>query len=81
MRTTVEIDDELRTRLMEIAAARGEKGFSGVLNEAVRQYLSEFDKEDRAERLRRVHALWGSISGDDAVHMRAVVKDLRQNWR
>jgi hypothetical protein len=34
MRTTVELKPEHRSRLIAIAAKRGEKGFSSVLNEA-----------------------------------------------
>ena len=35
MRTTVEINDRFRARLLQIAAERGEKGFSGMLEEAL----------------------------------------------
>ena len=41
MRTTIELRPEHRSRLIAIAAKRGEKGFSSVLNEAVESYLSE----------------------------------------
>ncbi|MEO9255601.1 MAG: type II toxin-antitoxin system VapB family antitoxin [Tepidiformaceae bacterium] len=81
MRTTVEIDDELRAKLMALAAARGEKGFSRIVNEAVRNYVEDLESDDRQQRLREIHALWGSIAGEDAEHMRAVVKDLRESWR
>ena len=81
MRTTVEIDDELRAKLIALAAARGEKGFSHILNEAVRNYVEGIESEDREERRRRMAALYGSISEEAAERMHATVRELRENWR
>ena len=48
MRTTIELKPEHRSRLLAIAARRGEKGFSSVLSEAVESYLgSEVERERR----------------------------------
>ena len=41
MRTTVEIPDVQRARLLELAARRGEKGFSRLVQEAIDRLLAE----------------------------------------
>ena len=43
MRTTVEISDSHRARLLKLAADRGEKGFSHLVREALDQYLDDDD--------------------------------------
>ena len=45
MRTTVEIRDDQRAKLLEIAARRGEKGFSRVVQEALDLFLREEGRE------------------------------------
>jgi len=39
VRTTIEIKPGHRARLLEVAARRGEKGFSSVIAEALESYL------------------------------------------
>ncbi|MDZ4696246.1 MAG: hypothetical protein SGI86_13955 [Deltaproteobacteria bacterium] len=39
MRTTIELADGQRTRLVELAARRGEKGFSRIIQEALEDFL------------------------------------------
>ncbi len=39
MRTTIEISDTHRAKLLELAAERGEKGFSRLVREALEQFL------------------------------------------
>jgi predicted DNA-binding protein len=41
MRTTIEIPDDQRARLLELAARRGEKGFSALVREALELYLRD----------------------------------------
>lgn len=79
MRTTIELKDEHRARLLEIAARRREKGFSGIVAEALEDYLRrlESDATLRAEALHQR----GSISGDDAERLRAHAAALRESWR
>lgn len=40
MRTTIELSDEHRSRLVELAARRGEKGFSPIVEEALDLYFA-----------------------------------------
>ena len=39
MRTTIELSDEHRARLLELAARRGEKGFSSIVEEALARFV------------------------------------------
>jgi metal-responsive CopG/Arc/MetJ family transcriptional regulator len=41
MRTTIELSDEHRAKLMALAAERGVRGFSELVRDAIEHYLSE----------------------------------------
>lgn len=79
MRTTVEIKDEYRGKLLEIAARRGEKGFSGIIEEAVRDYLDrdarQVEVQSKALRLR------GALSIKESQRLRSETRALRSSWR
>lgn len=75
MRTTIEMRDEVRARLLEIAARRGLKGFSGIVHEALETYLADLESEN--ERVRRAVLLQGAFREKDANNMRAVIHALR----
>ncbi|HKK27511.1 MAG TPA: ribbon-helix-helix protein, CopG family [Gemmatimonadota bacterium] len=79
MRTTVEIPDEIRARLLELAARRGERGFSGIVEEALERYLAE--EERRRERAEAARAVLGSLEEEDADALLASVRRLRDRWR
>ncbi len=79
MRTTIEIPDDQRARLLEIAARRGEKGFSSIVQEALVQYFAE--EEARDERIRMALGTLGTIDSEEADRMRASVTELRRSWR
>ncbi|MGD8362208.1 MAG: hypothetical protein PVJ04_12345 [Gemmatimonadota bacterium] len=79
MRTTIEISDEHRARLLELAARRGEKGFSVLVTEALEKYLEDVDAQE--DRVRDALAVLGSLDEDAASHLEAVAKDLRGSWR
>ncbi|MEX1258966.1 MAG: hypothetical protein WEG36_15330 [Gemmatimonadota bacterium] len=79
MRTTVELSDEIRAKLLEFAARRGERGFSAVVEEAVACYLEEEERrKDRAERARSVI---GAMAEEDADELEESVRNLRGRWR
>jgi metal-responsive CopG/Arc/MetJ family transcriptional regulator len=75
VRTTVEISDEVRGRLLAIAARRGIKGFSGLVQVAVESYLADLESEN--ERVRRAVLLKGAFQEKDATNMRSVIRSLR----
>jgi len=79
MRTTVDLKPEHRSRLLAIAAKRGEKGFSNVLSDAVESFLGS-----EAERERRRHKalqLRGALREDEAARLREETTSLRASWR
>ena len=79
MRTTVELSDESRAKLMELAARRGERGFSALVEEAVVRYLAEEDeRRRRAEEARRV---LGTLDADAASDLESSIEKLRERWR
>ena len=79
MRTTIEIDDEHRAKLLEIAARRGLKGFSQVVAEAIETYLA--NQENEAQRRERLLKLRGSLSAKDAEDLRRRVHKIHKSWR
>ncbi len=66
--TTVELKAEHRSRLLAIAARRGEKGFPNVLGEAVEAYLNAQAGGER--RRQKALALPGSLKARDARQLR-----------
>jgi hypothetical protein len=79
MRTTVDVKPEHRSALLALAARRGEKGFSTVLEEAIETYLQ--GEAEREKRLETFLSLAGSLSERDAEELRRTVGELRENWR
>jgi hypothetical protein len=79
MRTTVEMKPQHRSALLELAARRGEKGFSSVLAEAIEEYLNE--ERTRVQRRKELLSLAGSLSAEEAESLRNAAASLRENWR
>ena len=79
MRTTIEMKPEHRARILELAANRGEKGFSTVIAEALDLYLA--DQEGRADAIQKALALKGSMSEAEADGLLARTRQTRANWR
>lgn len=79
MRTTDELKPEHRSRLLAIAAKRGKKGFSTVLNEAVDAYLGA--EAERERRRRRALQLRGALKREEAAELRQNAAALRASWR
>ncbi len=79
MRTTVEIPDHQRARLLELAAQRGEVGFSRLVQEAIDLYLHA--NQARRAQIERGRAVLGTFDEGEAESLRASVKRLRGRWR
>jgi len=79
MRTTVEITDEQRARLLQEAARRGEKGFSSIIQEALEHYFEA--AADRQARVDRARQAIGSLNGEEADRLEKEVRSLRRTWR
>lgn len=79
VRTTIELTDEQRARLLRLAALRGEKGFSRLVQEAVDAYLDA--QQGRADAIRHALTLRGSLDEDEGAELEARRVDLRESWR
>jgi len=79
MRTTIEIKPEHRARLLELAARRGHKGFSQLIEEALDAYLKA--QATNADSRKRVRLLQGALSTKDAKALRSATDEIRASWR
>ena len=79
MRTTIEMKPEHRTRVLELAANRGEKGFSTVVAEALDFYLEA--QRGRTNAIRGSLALKGSMGEKEAAGLLTETRRIRTSWR
>lgn len=79
MRTTIEIPDRTRAKLLELAARRGEKGFSAIVQEALEEYFRS--EEGREAKVDRALAALGSFDPNEAERVEREVRELRRSWR
>jgi hypothetical protein len=79
MRTTLEITNAQRARLLELAARRGEKGFSALVQEAIDRYLA--DEANRKGPIDAALAVAGSLDETDANALEDSVRKIRSTWR
>ena len=81
MRTTIEIADDKLVRLKQLAAERGERGFSILVDEALEEYLAQWAAESREQRRRKVAELHGAWDDETAEAVRARIAESRRQWR
>jgi hypothetical protein len=79
MRTTIEMKPEHRIRILELAATRGEKGFSAVVADALELYLDAH--KTRANALKAALTLKGSMTPKDSSDLLAQTRKIRATWR
>ena len=79
MRTTIELPDHQRARLLEIAARRGLKGFSPIVQEAIERYLEEHGSRDEA--VTAALGVLGTLDEDEAEALEESVRRARSAWR
>jgi predicted DNA-binding protein len=79
VRTTIELSDEQRARLLEIGARRGLKGFSSLVREAIDRYLE--DEPARDAQIRGALDALGTLDDDAADELEASVRQARSRWR
>jgi predicted transcriptional regulator len=77
VRTTVELSDPLYRRVRAVAAARGERGFSPIIEAAVREYL---DREAEPVADDAFAAARGAWSDDEAGQFSAELRDAWSTW-
>ena len=81
MRTTIEIDEAKLVKLKKMAAERGERGFSVLIDEALERYLDAAAKESFEERRRALETLFGAWDEDTAAQVRERINESRRRWR
>jgi predicted transcriptional regulator len=79
VRTTIELNDDQRAELMRLAARRGLKGFSVIVQEAVDMYLEQRQARDAA--IRTALTLEGTLTGSSADEFEERVSAIREHWR
>ncbi len=78
MRTTIELSDDHRSALHSLAARRGLRGYSKLIQEAIDFYIKEkVKKEDSIKQLLKMRGSW---SGDEAKELRKRIEEIRRNW-
>jgi hypothetical protein len=77
MRTTVEITNEQHRALSAVAARRGIRGFSTLVQEALDGYLANL----RTDEVDLLLGLEGVLTDSDADEVRSRVDDVRSRWR
>jgi predicted CopG family antitoxin len=82
MRTTIEIDDDVRAALVYRAAQRGERGFSSLVNEVLRRHFQqEAPSEGEVSQFEHVlRTVAGSLSEEDAAELLGSIAESRNNW-
>lgn len=78
MRTTIEIRDEMRAKLLALAARRGLRGYSELVNEALSLYLER--EAQKESDLADILALAGSLSDAEAETAAKNIKEFRKRW-
>jgi predicted transcriptional regulator len=79
MRTTIEMKPGHRARVLELAARRGDKGFSNVVAEALEQYLET--RSGRMDAIQSALALRGSMRETEAAGLLTRTRRIRASWR
>ena len=77
MRTTIELPDDLRRRVVSEAAARDLRGYSQVIVDALRAYF-DGRQDDRQSVVARAR---GSLDAQAAEVERRRLAEVRSNWR
>lgn len=78
MRTTVELSDDLIAALHALAVKKGQRGYSRIMEEAVKHYLHDLEKKGGAVSV--LMKMRGSWSTEEAVETRKKLEEIRKNW-
>jgi hypothetical protein len=78
MRTTVEISDRQRSILLSLAAQRGLRGYSEIVQEALDQYIA--GQTNQLEIKEKVLAMQGSWRQEETEETRSRLLGLRERW-
>lgn len=79
MRLTVEISPEHHNALASLASQRGASDVSGLVLEAIEEYLRVAG--ERTRRREQLLAMAGALSREEADDLRQTAAALRETWR
>lgn len=79
MRTTIEISDRHRGILLSLAAQKGLRGYSGIIQEALDYYIAHQTKVAGAKR--DILKMKGSWRAEEEKEIRSKLTELRENWK
>ncbi|MDI6711211.1 MAG: hypothetical protein QME76_11125 [Bacillota bacterium] len=80
MRTTIELSNEKRAKLLALAARRGLRGYSQLVNEALDAYLAKIERK-KARDLEEILGLAGTLSAEDAEEAERTIRETWRKWR
>jgi metal-responsive CopG/Arc/MetJ family transcriptional regulator len=79
MRTTIELSNDQRSALHSLAAQKGLRGYSKLIQEAVDLYLKETSKKRKGNNyLLKMRGTW---SQEEALRFREKLAGIRQEWK
>jgi metal-responsive CopG/Arc/MetJ family transcriptional regulator len=79
MRTTVELSNDHRSSLHSLAARRGLRGYSKLIQEAVDLYIQEMTaKEGGAKHLLQMRGTWNK---EEARKFQKKLREIRKSWK
>lgn len=79
MRTTIELTDHQRSLLHSLAARRGLRGYSKLIQEAVDLYVQETAaKEGTVKQLLKMRGTWDQ---EEVRNFRNKLREIRKNWK
>ena len=79
MRTTVELSNDHRSSLHSLAARRGLRGYSKLIQEAVDLYIQEMTaKEGGAKHLLQMRGTWNK---EETRKFQKKLRGIRKNWK
>lgn len=85
MRTTIELTDDHRAKLLALAARRRLRGFSALIREALERYLEEPSNGGRtqagAKAARSARKIRARMTETEAERMRRRIDELWRRWR
>ena len=79
MRTTIEISDRHRGILLSLAAQKGLRGYSGIIQEALDYYIEHQTRVAGAKR--DILKMKGTWKAEEAKETRSRLIELRENWK
>lgn len=79
VRTTLKMNDKLRSELLRLAAPKGEKSFSNIVQEAVAAYPVSSPK--KVDLQRNALELKGSLKDFETKSLREETRKIRSSWR